>query len=193
MRWLRGQTLQKLLRLSRAIDTFNEKIGQLTLWLVLPMVGIGVWNVIARQISYQFKLNLTSNLLGESQWYIFDLIFLLGAAYTLKHNEHVRVDVFYGNWSRKWKALADVFGTLFFLFPFCLLVIYFSWGTIVQSWITREGSPDPGGLARYPIKSMIIVSFVLLIIQGISEVIKNWAIYTGYLRSPDEERHETEL
>ncbi len=185
--------MHKLLRLSRAIDQLNEKIGQFTLWLVLLMVGIGVWNVLGRYIGKAIGQNLTSNALIESQWYIFDLVFLLGAAYTLKHNEHVRVDVFYGNWSRKWKALADVFGTIFFLIPFSLLIIYFSWGTIVQSWITRETSPDPGGLARYPLKSMIIVSFVLLIIQGISEIIKNWAIYTGQLQPPDEERHETEL
>ncbi|NDJ16814.1 TRAP transporter small permease subunit [Myxacorys almedinensis] len=170
--------MQKLLRLSRAIDQITEKIGQFALWLVLLMVGVGVWNVVGRYIGKAIGQNLTSNALIEGQWYIFDLVFLLGAAYALKHDEHVRVDVFYGRWNRKWKAIANLIGTIFFLIPFSLLVIYVSWDAIAQSWITREVSPDPGGLARYPIKTMIIVSFALLIIQGISEIIKNWAIYT---------------
>jgi len=172
--------LYRLLKLARAIDRFNEMIGRFTLWLVLLMVALGVSNVVGRYLGKAIGQNLTSNFFIESQWYIFDLVFLLGAAYTLKHDEHVRVDVFYSRWSRKTKALADFFGTLFFLIPFCVLVIYFSWGTIVESWVTREVSPDPGGLARYPIKTMIIVSFALLIVQGISELIKNWAIYRGY-------------
>ncbi|MEQ8956817.1 MAG: TRAP transporter small permease subunit, partial [Coleofasciculus sp. C2-GNP5-27] len=83
-------------------------------------------------------------------------------------------------------------GTLLFLIPFCLMVIYFSWGTILNSWAIREMSPDPGGLPRYPIKSMIIVSFVLLILQGISQGIKNWAIFTGYL-TPQEDHHDAGL
>lgn len=177
--------IHRLLRISRAIDRFNEIIGRFALWLVLLMVAIGVWNVIGRYLGKAIGQNLTSNLFIESQWYIFDLVFLLGAAYTLKHDEHVRVDVFYSNWSRKRKALADFLGTLFFLIPFCGLVIYFSWSAIVESWITREVSPDPGGLIRYPIKTMIIVSFGLLIVQGISELIKNWAIYRGHLQERD--------
>jgi TRAP-type mannitol/chloroaromatic compound transport system permease small subunit len=185
--------VEKLLQISRAIDRFNEKIGQITLWLVLFMVGIGVWNVIGRYIGRAIGQNLTSNALIESQWYIFDLVFLLGSAYALKHNEHVRVDVLYSRWNSKRKALADLLGTIFFLIPFCLLVIYFSWGTIAESWNIREISPDPGGLPRYPIKTMIIVCFALLIIQGVSEIIKNWAIYTGRIQPADSDRHETEV
>ena len=185
--------MQKLLRISRAIDHFNEKVGQLTLWLVLVMVSIGVWNVIGRYIGRAIGQNLTSNALIESQWYIFDLVFLLGSAYALKHNEHVRVDVFYSRWNSKRKALADLFGTIFFLIPFSLLVIYFSWGTIVESWNVRELSPDPGGLPRYPIKAMILVCFILLIVQGISEIIKNWAIYKGVIRREDNDRAESEV
>jgi len=128
----------------------------------------------------------------EGQWYLFDLVFLLGAAYALRHDEHVRVDVFHKSWSPKWRSLADLIGTVLFLIPFCLMVIYFSWGTILNSWAIQEMSPDPGGLPRYPIKSMIIVSFVLLILQGISQGIKNWAIFTGYL-TPQEEHHDAGL
>lgn len=164
-------------------------MGRLTYWLVLLMVGIGVWNVAGRYLGRSIGQNLTSNALIEGQWYIFDLVFLLGAAYALRHDEHVRVDIFYKNLPAKWKALANLIGTLLFLIPFSLMVIYYSWGTIINSWAIWEMSPDPGGLPRYPIKSMIIVGFVLLILQGISEAIKNWAIFTGYL-TPQEEYHD---
>ncbi len=184
--------MQQLLRISRIIDAVNERIGRLTYWLVLLMVLVGVWNVAGRYIGRLIGQNLTSNAFLETQWYIFDLVFLLGAAYALKHNEHVRVDIFYSRWNRKWKALADLFGTLFFLIPFCLMVIYFSWDTILNSWKIWENSPDPGGLPRYPIKSMIIISFGLLILQGISEAIKNYAIFTGKL-APQEEHHDPGL
>ncbi len=184
--------MQQLLRISRIIDVFSEWLGRLTYWLVLVMVAIGVWNVIGRYLGRFLGQNLSSNAFIESQWYLFDLVFLLGAAYTLKHDEHVRVDVFYKNWSSKWKALANLVGTLFFLIPFCLMVIYFSWETIVNSWMIGEMSPDPGGLPRYPIKAVIIISFGILIVQGISEAIKNWAIFTGNL-TPEEEHHDAGL
>ncbi|MBE9058044.1 TRAP transporter small permease subunit [Sphaerospermopsis sp. LEGE 08334] len=184
--------MDKLLKLSKFIDTCNERIGRWTSWLVLVMVILGVWNVAGRYIGRFTGSNLTSNAYIEAQWYIFDLVFLLGAAYTLKHNEHVRVDVFYSNLSGKKKAIADLFGTVFFLIPFSIMVIIFSWDSIIASWQTWETSPDPGGLARYPIKTMIIVAFVLLIFQGISEAIKNVAIIQGKLQ-PQGENHDTGL
>ncbi|MEM9944778.1 MAG: TRAP transporter small permease subunit [Cyanobacteria bacterium P01_D01_bin.36] len=171
--------MQSLLGVARKIDRFINAVGKLTYWLVLVMIGVGVWNVLGRYIGNAIGQNLSSNALIETQWYLFDLVFLLGAAYTLQHNEHVRVDVFYDRWGQKRKALADFFGTVFFLLPFSSLVIYFSWGSVVKSWAVRETSPDPGGLIRYPIKTMILISFGLLILQGISDAIKNWAIYTG--------------
>lgn len=184
--------LGQLLRLSRIIDTFNEWVGRIAYWFVLLAIAVGTWNVIGRYLGFFIGQNLSSNAFIEAQWYLFDLVFLLGAAYTLKHDEHVRVDVFQKNWRPKQKAVADLVGTLLFLIPFCLMVIYFSWDTIVASWQIREMSPDPGGLPRYPIKSMIIVSFVLLILQGISEAIKNLAIITGRL-APQEEHHDAGL
>ncbi|MGB7440292.1 MAG: TRAP transporter small permease subunit [Coleofasciculaceae cyanobacterium] len=184
--------MQQLLSISRIIDTFNEWVGRLTYWLVLFMVFVGVWNVVGRYLGRYLGQNLSSNAFIETQWYLFDLVFLLGAAYTLRHDEHVRVDVFFKNWNYKWRALANLIGTFLFLIPFCLMVIYFSWGTILNSWKILEVSPDPGGLPRYPIKSIIIVSFVLLILQGISEGIKNLAIFTGNL-TPQEERHDSSL
>jgi len=156
------------------------------------MVLIGVWNVIGRYLGNLLQRNLSSNGFIESQWYIFDLIFLMGAAYTLKHNGHVRVDVLYSNWSKKRQALANLLGTLLFLIPFSIMVIVFSWEAIVASWQIWELSPDPGGLPRAPIKSMIIVGFVLLIIQGISEAIKNFAIVTNQV-SPQEAADDSSL
>ena len=179
--------MHKLLQISRIIDTINEWIGRLTYWLVLFMVLVGVWNVVGRYLGRWLGQNLTSNALIEIQWYLFDLVFFLGAAYALKHNEHVRVDLFYKGWNRKRKALANLIGTLLFLIPFSVMVIYYSWGTIINSWKIGEISPDPGGLPRYPIKSMIIVSFVLLILQGISEAIKNWVIFTDKLALQEED------
>lgn len=149
------------------------------------MIGVGTWNVIGRYLGNLVGQNLSSNALIETQWYLFDIVFLLGAAYTLQKGGHVRVDVFYDRWSRRGKALADFIGTTVFLIPFSALVIYFSWGAVAKSWAVWEKSPDPGGLWRFPIKTMILVSFGLLILQGISEAIKNWAILSGSL-SADE-------
>lgn len=179
--------IAKLLPIARKIDRFTNAIGKLAYWLVLIMIGVGVWNVLGRYVGNAIGQNLSSNALIETQWYLFDLVFLLGAAYTLQHNEHVRVDVFYDRWSRRKKALADFIGTVLFLLPFSTLVIVFSWGAIAKSWAVREVSPDPGGLPRYPIKTMILVSFALLILQGISDAIKNWAIFKGYLAGEEEQ------
>ncbi|MEL7225141.1 MAG: TRAP transporter small permease subunit [Cyanobacteria bacterium J06576_12] len=173
--------MRSLLPIAYKIDRFTHAIGKFAYWLVLLMIGVGVWNVLGRYIGNAIGQNLSSNALIETQWYLFDLVFLLGAAYTLQHNDHVRVDVFYARFSRKGKAIADLIGTLFFLLPFSTLVIWFSWRAVFRSWAVRETSPDPGGLIRYPIKTMILVSFALLILQGISDAIKNWAIIQGLL------------
>ena len=177
--------MNKLLKIASIIDTVNEWIGRLTYWLILVMVAIGVWNVVGRYLGGAIGKNLTSNAFIEIQWYLFDLVFLFGAAYVLKHEGHVRVDLFYKGWNRKTKALANFIGTLLFLIPFSAAVIYYSWGTIINSWKILEMSPDPGGLPRYPIKSTILIGFVLLIAQGISEAIKNWAVFRE--RMPESE------
>lgn len=171
--------MNKLLRIARAIDLLNEWVGRITYWLVLLMVAVGVWNVIGRYLGRTIGTNLTSNSSIEIQWYLFDIVFLFGAGYALKYNEHVRVDIFYKGWSRRRKALANFCGNILFLIPFSGLLIYYSWGTVMNSWRIREISPDPGGLPRYPIKFAIIVAFILIILQGISEAIKNWNLYTS--------------
>ncbi len=172
--------LRILLRIAHAIDQFTAWIGKFTAWLVLAMVLIGGWNVVGRYLGRLVGQNLASNGLLEAQWYLFDLVFLLGAAYTLQTNDHVRVDIFYKSLGDRQRAWVNLLGTCLFLFPFCGLVIFYSWESVINSWQIWETSPDPGGLPRYPIKTMIIVGFVLLILQGIAEVIKNLAIALGY-------------
>lgn len=170
-----------LQRLSNGIDTFTEWVGVITSWLVPLMVVLGSWNVFGRFAGQEIGQNLTANALIEGQWYLYDLVFLLGAAYALKHNAHVRVDVLYSRWSSRRKALVNILGTLFFLIPFCIFVIVASWGFVMASWSILEQSSDgsfPGGLPRYPIKTMIIVGYSLLIVQGLSELIKSILILT---------------
>jgi TRAP-type mannitol/chloroaromatic compound transport system permease small subunit len=185
--------MQRLLRVSHAIDAIMEMLGQLSVILVTLLLGIGVYNVIARYIGRFIGRNLSSNVFIESQWYLFSLIFFLGFAFILKRNAHVRVDFLYSKFSPKRRALVNLLGTLLFLFPFSVLGIYmtwqpvlFSWGRLPNgTWGTWELSPDPDGLPRAPIKTLIIVAFVLLIIQGISELIKHLAVLTDTVR--DEE------
>ena len=169
--------MRKLLRIAEAIDLLNEWVGRLTYWLVLLMVAVGAWNVVGGEVGRIIGTNLTSNALIEIQWYLFDLVFLFGAAYALKYNEHVRVDILYKGWSRRRQALANCLGSILFLIPFSCLIIYYSWAKVVNSWKIGEISPNPGGLPRYPIYSAIIIAFGLLILQGIAEAIKNWHLY----------------
>ena len=182
--------MEILLTISRIIDAINEIIGKITTWLVLVLVVVGGWNVVGRYLGRLIGANLSSNAYIEAQWYIFDLIFFFAAAYALKHNEHVRVDVFYSKWNSRGQALIEILGTIFFLIPFCGLVIFYSWETVVNSWSILENSPDPDGLPRYPIKTVIIISFALLILQGISKIIKNIAILSGYLQPQEESSND---
>ncbi|MGF1489249.1 MAG: TRAP transporter small permease subunit [Prochloraceae cyanobacterium] len=173
--------MEKLLKIATTIDKINEAIGKIAYWFVLLMVIIGVWNVIGRYLGRWLQIKLTSNAFLDLQSYLFALVFLLGAAYSLKHNEHVRVDLFYKDLNRQQKALANFIGTILFLIPFSIIVIYFSWNPVINSWINGEISPNADGLPLYPIKSFLIISFLLLMLQGISEAIKNWAIFTENL------------
>lgn len=168
-----------LLRLSNVIDRVNGALGRLVSWLALAMVLIGAGNAILRYLGRFARQNLTSNAALEAQWYLFAALFMLGAAATLKQDGHVRVDVMYGRVSPRVKAWIDIVGTVVFLIPFCTFALWVSWPSVAASWEVMEQSPDPGGLPRYPVKSLIIVSFWLLIFQGISELIKRIAFLRG--------------
>lgn len=170
-----------LLKLSRWIDRLSEAMGWLTLGLTLVMVAVGAYNAIARYLGRFINVNLSSNLYIEVQWYLFSLIFLLGAGYVLKRNDHVRVDIFYTRLSRKGKAWVNLLGGIFLLLPLCLVILNYSLPSVINSWQILEKSSDPSGLPRYPIKSAVIVAFFLLALQGVSEIIKNVAILLNYI------------
>ncbi|MEZ4706921.1 MAG: TRAP transporter small permease subunit [Caldilineaceae bacterium] len=176
-----------LLRISRLIDRISEISGWIAQILVIVTVTLGFYNVVARYVGRSIGMNLSSNLFLEMQWHLFSLVFFLGFSYILKHGVNVRVDFIYGHWSKQRKALLDFWGHLLLLVPFCILGIYVSvspvltsWGRLPDgTWGTWELSPDPNGIPRAPIKTMIIIAFVLLLMQVIAELIKLWAVLRG--------------
>lgn len=179
------------LRLAYGIDRFTEAVGRVIYWLALLMVLVGAFNAIMRYLDHYTGLALSSNVYIELQWYIFAVVFLVGSAYALKHNAHVRVDVIYTRLSPRGKAWINLLGTLLFLIPFCLLMIWMSWPAVTDSWALREMSPDPGGLPRYPIKTVVPIAFLLLLVQGISMLLKQVAILKGLI--PGDEQSEQSI
>lgn len=192
--------IQTLLKLAQAIDRVTEGLGKLSNGIVVLTVAVGFYNVAVRYIGRFIGLQLSSNLLIELQWYLFALMFLFGFAYILKHGENVRVDFLYTTWSEKRRTLVDLLGTLFFLIPFCLIGIYvtinpvlLSWGRLPDgSWGTWEVSNDANGLPRAPIKTMLIVGFVMLLLQALSQTIKYIAVLLGYSQTAQQIQQETE-
>lgn len=158
---------------ARAVDRLTGAVGRFVSWFVLAMVLIGAYNALARYLGRFTGTNLSSNLYLELQWYLFSLIFLLGAGYALKENAHVRVDVLYGRLGRRARAWIDAAGAAVMLLPFCAFLLWVSWPSVSNSWEIREVSPDPGGLPRYPLKAFIIVCFVLLTAQGLAQLAKD--------------------
>ncbi len=171
--------MRLLLGLARGIDRLNDAVYVAIRWLTLAMIAVGALNAIARYLTKYTGLSLTSNAYLDLQWYMFSLIFLLGAAAGLRQEVHVRVDVLYSRLSARARAWIDVLGTALFLLPFCVMMLVTSWPAIRNSWAVREGAPDPGGLARYPIKTVILICFVLLFLQGVSRLIRLGAGLTG--------------
>lgn len=164
---------------ARRIDRFSDLCGRVLQWLTLGMVAIGAFNAIARYLDKYTGLGLSSNTWLELQWYLFSIVFLLGAAYTLRHDAHVRVDVVYERLSKRGQAWINLLGAGFFLVPFCVLVMYMSWDFVINSWATWEQSSDPGGLARYPIKTVIPIALVLVLVQGGAMIIRSVAVLRG--------------
>lgn len=171
--------MQALSRFASLVEALNDRIGNMLRWLAFFMVLIGAYNALARYLTRSVGIPLSSNALNELQWYLFSLIFLLGAAYGLRRNAHVRVDVLYERLSARAQAWIDIAGTVLFLVPFSLLMLKVSWPVVMASWAVRETSPDPGGLPRYPIKALILVSFALLLLQGIAHLIRQIEVIRG--------------
>lgn len=175
-----SRTMESWLRWARRIDRFSERSGWVLYWLTLGMVGVGAFNAIARYLDKYTGLGLSSNLWIEMQWYLFSLVFMLGAAYTLQYDDHVRVDVLYAQLSRKGQAWINIAGTVLFLIPFCAVILWVSIPFVTNSWAILEGSPDPGGLPRYPIKTVIPLALLMVMAQGGALIIREIAVLRGY-------------
>ncbi|QDQ27853.1 TRAP transporter small permease subunit [Chitinimonas arctica] len=173
--------MRSLLRVVGWIDALNERAGQWSKWLVLVCVLISAGNALVRK-----AFDMSSNGFLEIQWYLFSAIFLLGAGYTLKHNEHIRIDILLGRMSPRRQALVDILGGLFFLLPMAGLIAYFAWPVAVQMYVSGEMSSDPGGLIRWPVWALVPLGFGLLILQALAEIIKRIAFLQGLIPNPAE-------
>jgi TRAP-type mannitol/chloroaromatic compound transport system permease small subunit len=170
----RENTMRPLLAVSAAIDLVNEKIGYVCNFLVLAACIVSAANAMIR-----YAFSYSSNSWLELQWYMFAILVMFGASYTFKRNEHVRVEIFYLFLSERGQLWLDLIGTLFFLIPSCLLLSYLSWPFFMQAYSVGEISSNAGGLVRWPIKIVVPVGFVMLALQGVSEVIKRIAALQG--------------
>jgi len=168
-----------LLALSRLIDALNRKVGQWVIWLILASTLISAINAVVRKV-----FNYSSNAFLEVQWYLFAGSFLLAAGYTLLNNEHVRIDVVVSRFSKRTQIWLDVFGFLFFLLPLCAVVLYFSIPFFLQGWRSNEMSANAGGLILWPVYALMPLGFALLLLQGVSELIKRLAFLMGLIDDP---------
>ena len=173
--------MNALLALSRGIDAISERVGRTFYWLILAAVLISAANATVRKI-----FNYSSNSFLEIQWYLFSLVFLFLAGYTLKHNEHVRIDIVTGRLSARARAWIDIFGTVFFLLPMAILIMYLSWPVFVDAYERHEVSTNAGGLIIWPARLMVPIGFFLLILQAVSELIKRIAFLRGLVPDPSE-------
>ncbi len=172
-----------LLKLSQLIDWLTERVGKGAFWLVLIMTLISAGNA-----SYRFVFNDSSNGLLEIQWYLFAAVFLLCAPYTLQRNEHVRIDVLSGKLSPRGLAVIDIIGTLFFLLPMVIVVLWLSLPLVAESYKINEYSANAGGLIRWPVKILLPIGFTLLALQGVSELIKRIAFLAGMIDDPNDKK-----
>ena len=177
--------MNALLAVSRAVDRMNERIGHTIYWLVLVAVLISCANAVVRKV-----FDTSSNAFLEIQWYLFSAIFLFCAGYTLLKNQHVRIDVVSGRLSKRAQAWIDIFGTLFFLLPMAFLIMWLSWPVFIQAFQRNEVSTNAGGLVIWPARLMVPIGFLLLILQGLSELIKRIAFLQGLIPDPSEKAEE---
>ena len=167
--------MKALLAISEIIDAVNERFGRIANWCVLLACLISAGNALVR-----YGFNSSSNAWLEIQWYLFAAMFMLGAPYTLKMNEHVRVDIIYGNVPPKVQLWIDLLGGIFFLMPTVIIIGWMSWPMFVDSFVSGEMSNNAGGLIRWPVKLFMPLGFGLLALQGISEIIKRIAALSGH-------------
>lgn len=171
--------MQLLLKLSRLIDAFSERLGKMIYWLVLLAVLISAGNATIRK-----TLNIGSNAFLEIQWYLFSAVFLLGAGFVFMKNAHVRIDFLSNRWSPKARNIVDIVGILLILVPFCVVFIDLSWPLFHRAWVSGEMSQNAGGLIRWPVYLMMPLGFGLLLLQAASELIKRFAFLAGLIPDP---------
>ncbi len=177
--------MKALLALAGAIDSLNEKVGRAVTWLVLIAVLVSATNAVVRK-----AFDMSSNAFLEVQWYLFSGVFLLCSAWTLLRNEHIRIDVVAGRFTKRTQTWIDVFGTVFFLFPVSLLVLVESIPWAWRAVMSGEVSPSAGGLILWPAKVLVPIGFALLMLQGVSELIKRIGFLRGLAPDPTERFHE---
>ncbi len=175
--------MKQLLSLARLIDAFNEGIGKAAAWLVLVAVLVSTLNALAR-----YALNIGSNAFLELQWYLYSAVFLLGAAWTLRRNEHIRIDVVVGRFSPKVHAWIDILGGVFFLLPLCTLILWAGIPFAMDAIRSGEVSSNAGGLILWPARLLVPVAFFLLLAQGCSEIIKRFAFLAGLIEASEFEK-----
>jgi TRAP-type mannitol/chloroaromatic compound transport system permease small subunit len=173
----RRATMDTLLRFSRLVDALNERIGSVANWLVLIACVISAGNALMR-----YGFNMSSNAWLEIQWYLFAGMVMLGASSTLRRNEHVRVDVFYSRYGERTRLWLDLAGGILFLLPMAVIIGWLSWPLFINSYEIGEVSGNAGGLLRWPVKMLVPLGFLLLTLQGFSEIIKRAAALAGRLQ-----------
>lgn len=171
--------MQAALGLSRVIDAITTVIGRSVVWLIFAAILISAGNAIMRKV-----WSMSSNAWLEAQWYLFGAAFMLGAAYTLKENEHIRIDIFYGARSRRTQHWIDLFGHVVFLLPFVALTAWMLWPYMMGAYRSGQISTNSGGLIIWPARAILFAGFVLLTVQAISEIIKKIAILRGMMEDP---------
>lgn len=171
--------MHMLLALAKLIDALTRRVGQAVTWLILVAVLVSATNATVRKV-----FNVSSNAWLELQWYLFGAIFMLAAGYTLLKNEHVRVDVLASRFSRRTQLWLEIFGVVFFLFPACALIMWLGWPFFMDAFVRMEQSGNAGGLIRWPAKLMIPVGFALLLLAGLSHLIKCVGALMGIAPDP---------
>ncbi len=171
--------MHALLKFSKAVDWLNTQIGKHVIWLILGSTVISALNAAVRKI-----FNVSSNAYLEVQWYLFAAAFLLASAYTLLNGEHVKIDVIYSRWSKRAQTWIDVLGFTFFLLPFCATILWFGIPFFLKGFHSGEVSSNAGGLILWPVYAMMPLGFGLLLLQGLSELIKRVAFLLGLIEDP---------
>lgn len=173
--------MKTLLRLSAAIDRVTALIGHAVSWLILVAVLISAGNAVTRK-----AFDMSSNAWLELQWYLFSAVFLLAASYTLQRNDHIRIDIVSNLLPKAVRNWIDLFGHFFMLMPFVILMIYEAYPFVMTSIAQWEHSANAGGLLLWPVKAMLLAGFLLLALQGVSEIIKRIAVMRGLIADPHE-------